>query len=186
MNNMLEMGFKVKLNAVAMKNRNIDDIIPLINLTKNNNIDVRFIEEMPFNGDDGQTNEGFWSFQDLLFYISEHFPDIISFPMKAGATAMEYQVPGHRGKIGIIAAYSRTFCGTCNRIRVTPLGILKTCLYDNGIFNIKDIMRQGANDKVIIATLKEALAHRAKDGHEAEKDRGRFPTFGESMASIGG
>jgi cyclic pyranopterin phosphate synthase len=186
MEQMLEMGFKVKLNAVVMKDKNVDDVIPLINLTKSKQIDVRFIEEMPFNGNGAQANEGFWSYQDLLMYINEHFPKITSFPMKAGATAMEYKIPGHIGKIGIIAAYSRTFCGSCNRIRVTPLGGLKTCLYDNGVFNIKDIMRQGANDEVIIATLKEALAHRAKDGHEAEKNRGGLPQIGESMASIGG
>jgi len=111
---------------------------------------------------------------------------LIEFPIKVGSTTMDFQVPGYRGKIGVIAAYSRTFCGSCNRIRVTPTGSLKTCLYDSGVFNIKSLMRAGASDFEIVQALKEAIGHRAKDGHEAERNRGFLPTIGESMASIGG
>jgi cyclic pyranopterin phosphate synthase len=101
------------------------------------------------------------------------------------STSYNYKVPGHRGKIGIIAAYSRTFCGTCNRLRLTPQGILKTCLYDGGVFNIKNLLRAGATDAQLSTAVLEALGNRAKDGFEAERQRLLGPV-GESMATIGG
>jgi cyclic pyranopterin phosphate synthase len=186
MHEMLAMGFQVKLNAVVMKDKNLEDILPLIALTEKNPFDVRFIEEMPFNGDDNHSNDGFWSYSDLLFYIDKYIPNLVSIPMKPGSTAMEYRIPGHKGKMGIIASYSRTFCGSCNRIRVTPTGVMKTCLYDQGIFNIKSMMRAQASDSEILIALQEAIGHRAKDGFEAERNRGPLPIIGESMASIGG
>jgi len=98
---------------------------------------------------------------------------------------MNYKVPSYKGTVGIIAAYSRTFCGTCNRIRITPQGQLKTCLYDSGVFNIKKLMREGATDEQLRTTFLDAFKNRAKDGFEAEQSR-----FGngvsESMATIGG
>lgn len=186
MQDMIDMEFHVKINAVVMKDKNLDDILPLISLTKDHKIDVRFIEEMPFNGDDNHDNDGFWSYQDLMIFLNKHFPELYTLPTMAGSTAMEFGIPGHKGKIGIIAAYSRTFCGTCNRIRVTPTGTLKTCLYDQGVFNIKDLMRANATDNEVLNAVIEALSHRARDGFEAEKNRGLLPTIGESMATIGG
>ena len=90
------------------------------------------------------------------------------------------------GSIGIIAAYSRTFCGTCNRIRITPQGMLKTCLYDDGVFNIRDLMRAGATDNQLQETFLQALGNRAKDGWEAEKNRKFGLPVQESMSTIGG
>jgi cyclic pyranopterin phosphate synthase len=101
------------------------------------------------------------------------------------STAYHYQIPGHRGTIGIIAAFSRTFCGTCNRIRVTAQGTLKTCLYDDGVLNIKDLMRAGLEDKEIKKHLLHAFTNRAKDGFEAERNR-KVHTVSESMSTIGG
>jgi cyclic pyranopterin phosphate synthase len=84
--------------------------------------------------------------------------------------------------VGIIAAYTRSFCGTCNRIRITPQGMLKTCLYDNGVLNIKGLMRNGDSDTEIFAALTHAIQHRAKNGWEAEKKN----IVHASMAAIGG
>jgi cyclic pyranopterin phosphate synthase len=98
---------------------------------------------------------------------------------------MNYKIPGYQGSVGIIASYTRLFCGSCNRIRLTPTGLLKTCLYDDGVFNIKDLMRAGADDKMMAHALIEALSHRAKDGFEAERNRS-WHKISESMATIGG
>ena len=100
------------------------------------------------------------------------------------STSVNYRIDGFKGTFGIIAAFSRTFCGTCNRIRLTPKGTIKTCLYDNGIFNVRDLVRSGATDEQLISTLQTALNHRAKDGFEAEQKRFNFPVS-ESMATIG-
>ena len=86
----------------------------------------------------------------------------------------------------MIAAYSRTFCGTCNRLRVTPQGMLKTCLYDNGVLNIKEIIRSEKADEKLLAALLHAINHRAKNGWEAEQLRKDAMPVHESMATIGG
>ncbi|MEM1215039.1 MAG: cyclic pyranopterin phosphate synthase MoaA, partial [Bacteroidota bacterium] len=94
--------------------------------------------------------------------------------------------PGALGSIGVIAAYSRTFCGTCNRARITPKGVLKTCLYDNGVLNVRDLMRAGATDVQLADTFRSTLQHRAKDGWEAAQRVTRSGPARESMATIGG
>ena len=107
-------------------------------------------------------------------------------PDPPNSTSYNYQIPGFKGDIGIIAAYTRTFCGTCNRIRITPQGGLKTCLYDSGVFNVRDLMREGASNEQIRDTFLVALGNRAKHGWEAEKNRNFGLPVTESMSTIGG
>ena len=180
MHQLLRHGIEVKLNAVVMEGKNTDDIIPLVGLTKDLPVSVRFIEEMPFNGT-GTYHPMHWDYVRILQTIKEHYPTIQKIQDPAYSTSYNYQVPGHKGSVGIIAAYTRSFCGTCNRIRITPQGMLKTCLYDNGVLNIKDLIRIGSSDDTIKTQLLTAITHRPKDGHEAEKN-----STHESMAAIGG
>jgi molybdenum cofactor biosynthesis enzyme MoaA len=95
-------------------------------------------------------------------------------------------VPGHLGSVGVIAAFSRTFCGTCNRIRVTAQGTLKTCLYDEGVLNIRNLMRNGSNNEEMKTELMKAFSERPKDGFEAEAKRMKGSPVKESMSTIGG
>jgi cyclic pyranopterin phosphate synthase len=88
--------------------------------------------------------------------------------------------------LGIIAGFSRTFCGTCNRIRITARGTLQTCLYGEGVLDIKHWLRSGADDEAIKAQLRKCIGRRYKDGWEAEKHRTRRLELSESMAAIGG
>lgn len=175
-----------KINAVVMNGRNIDDILPLINLGKNYPIAVRFIEEMPFNGTGLDEQQIPWDYPKILAYIKAAYPNIEKLKDAPSSTSFNYQIPDYQGTVGIIAAYSRLFCGTCNRIRLTPQGTLKTCLYDNGVFNIKTLLRSGASNEQIKDTLMDALSNRAKDGFEAENKRNFGMPVTESMATIGG
>ncbi len=180
MDQLLRNDIEVKLNAVVMEGKNTDDIIPLVGLTKDLPVSVRFIEEMPFNGT-GTYHPMHWDHIRILQTIKEHYPAIQKIQDPAYSTSYNYHIPGHKGNVGIIAAYTRSFCGTCNRIRITPQGMLKTCLYDNGVLNIKDLVREGNDDQSIEKALVNAINHRAKDGFEAEKN-----SIHESMAAIGG
>ncbi len=180
MNQLLRHDINVKLNAVVMEGKNTEDILPLVALTKDLPVSVRFIEEMPFNGT-GTYHPMNWDYVRILQTIKDRYPDIQKIADPAYSTSYNYHIPGHKGDVGIIAAYSRSFCGTCNRIRITPQGMLKTCLYDNGVLNIKDLVRDGQSDEAIQTTLLNAISHRAKDGFEAEKNN-----IHESMAAIGG
>ena len=119
-----------KINMVVMDGQNTDEIISMAELTKDSNIDVRYIEEMPFNGTQNGSSSIHWNYKKIFDQLVMHYPKLMKLPDPANATANHYQVPGYSGKLGIIAAYSRTFCGSCNRIRLTSQGIIKTCLYD--------------------------------------------------------
>jgi molybdenum cofactor biosynthesis protein A len=180
---LLENEIPVKINSVVMAEKNDEDILSLVELSRNNSISVRFIEEMPFNGE-GLKLENFMSYKKIMEKIKNVYPDIQKLPDEATSTSYNYQIPNFKGSVGVIAAYSRTFCGTCNRIRVTPTGSFKTCLYDEGVFNIRDFMREGKSDFDIKELIINALQHRAKDGFEAEKNRKNIVT--ESMTTIGG
>jgi molybdenum cofactor biosynthesis protein A len=183
---LLKHDMEVKINAVVMDGRNTDDILPLVNLTKDLPVSVRFIEEMPFNGDSHVYQGLAWDYVRILDHIKASYPDIQKVKDAPYSTSYNYQIPGHKGSIGIIAAYSRTFCGTCNRIRLTPQGELKTCLYEGDGLNIKDLLRAGMADSDLQNILINAISHRAKDGWEAEAERKANDPAHESMASIGG
>ncbi|HEY5327999.1 MAG TPA: GTP 3',8-cyclase MoaA [Mucilaginibacter sp.] len=183
---LLKHDIEVKINAVVMDSKNVQDIIPLVELTKDLPVNVRFIEEMPFNGD-GHVYGGLkWDYVRILEEIRDKYPGIKKVADTLYSTSYNYQVPGHKGSVGIIAAYSRTFCGTCNRIRITPLGELKTCLYDDGVLNVKDMLRQGIDEDNLNKMLLNAFGNRVKDGWEAERLRVEHKGVHESMATIGG
>ena len=185
---LLAAGIPVKINAVVMDGQNIDDLIPLADLSRALPVDVRFIEEMPFNGGSHAAGPASlpWHHVRIRQHLEAHFGALLPVPGPAGATASEYRVAGHRGKVGIIAAYSRTFCGTCNRLRLTAEGGLKTCLYDQGVLDTRALLRGGAPDADIVAALSQAFRHRAANGFEAEQQRPLHQLSFESMATIGG
>lgn len=186
MQQLLKHNIDVKINTVVMAGKNTQDIVPLVALTKELPVRVRFIEEMPFNGDGHSYSGMTWDYVKIFDEIRQSYPDIQKVPDPLYSTSYNYQVPGHQGSVGIIAAYSRTFCGTCNRIRITPQGVLKNCLYDAGVLNIKDLIRAGTPVAELQQTLNNAFNTRPKDGWEAERKRSDNPDFHESMATIGG
>lgn len=186
---LLDTDIQVKINAVVMAEHNIDDLIPLAMLSRDRNIEVRFIEEMPFNGGSLAATGGAglpWNHVRIRQHLEAHFGALRPLPTPAGATAAAYAIAGHRGRVGIIAAYSRTFCGTCNRLRLTAEGGLKTCLYDQGVLDVRALLRGGAADAEVAAALAAAFRNRAVDGFAAERQRPVHQLRFESMATIGG
>ncbi len=176
----------VKINAVVMDGKNIDDILPMVELTKKYPVSVRFIEEMPFNGEGNHYPTLTWTYKKIMDHIRSEYPTIQKEVDPLYSTSYNYKVPGYSGVIGVIAAFSRTFCGTCNRIRVTAQGTLKTCLYDEGVLNIRNLMRAGNTDAEIKNELMKAFSERPKDGFEAEAKRMKGSPVKESMSTIGG
>lgn len=186
LNLLLEHGIRVKINAVVMENKNIDDLYPMIELTKNQDVSVRFIEEMPFNGEGSHYPKLNWTHNKIVAHIKNEYPALVKIQDPENSTAYHYKIPGYAGDVGVIAAFSRTFCGTCNRLRVTAQGILKTCLYDNGVLDIKKLMRSGASDDLVKQHLLSAFNNREIDGWEAERKRQNDKPIHESMSTIGG
>ena len=180
---LIEQDFEVKINAVVMDGINTQDIISLTEFTRNNPVSVRFIEEMPFNGIGASSPVLNWDYIKILDEIKSQFSTISKVKDGPYSTSYNYQIAGHQGSVGIIAAYSRTFCGTCNRIRITAQGELKTCLYESGGMSIRELLRSAISDEKIAEILLNTIQKRPKDGYEAEK---KGPEIKESMSAIGG
>ncbi|MGH1516659.1 GTP 3',8-cyclase MoaA [Chryseobacterium sp. JK1] len=185
LDSLLKHEIQVKINTVVMENQNIEDIIPLVQLTKDLPVDVRFIEEMPFNGDD-HTTTLHWNHSKILNHIKDYFPQLIKTEDPKSSTSYQYKIPAFTGNIGIIAAYTRSFCGDCNRIRITPSGILRSCLYEGGGINLKDEIRSGKTDEELTHIIIKTIHHKPKDGWEAEKHTLTASQIHQSMATIGG
>ncbi|RSK37455.1 GTP 3',8-cyclase MoaA [Hymenobacter metallilatus] len=183
---LLAAGIRVKINAVVMDGQNTQDLLPLAELTRDLPVDVRFIEEMPFNGGSHAAAVLPWNHHRIREHLALNLGELTPVPARSGDTASHYTVAGHQGRLGIIAAYSRTFCGTCNRIRLTAEGGLKTCLYDQGVLDIRALLRGGSTDEQLAEALKAAFRNRAANGFEAESQRPLHQLSFESMSTIGG
>ncbi|MBI1307558.1 MAG: GTP 3',8-cyclase MoaA [Bacteroidetes bacterium] len=177
------LGIKMKVNMVVMAGVNEEDIIPMAQLARDGFADVRFLEEMPFNGI-GEEKQHFLNYRKIENILQEEFGNLEPVISKPGDTSKRFRVNGFKGKLGIIASYSRTFCGSCNRLRITPTGDLRTCLYADSSLNLRDLLRSGASDFEIADAIRFAVSKKPVDGFEAEKLRSH--QVEESMATIGG
>lgn len=175
---------KVRINAVVLADHNLNDLHELVDFGTAKAVDVRFIEEMPFNGT-GEVKAGVWDYRKILLHLSEAF-DLIPERPEPNGTAMWYRIAGRPGRVGVIPAYSRTFCGTCNRLRIDPKGKVKTCLYGKDEIDLGRIIRQGASDDVLLASVQEAISRRHPNGKSAEHEMLSDNKQHTSMASIGG
>ncbi len=184
-NSLLDNDFHIKINAVIMEGLNEEDIKPLCEITREMPVSVRFIEEMPFNGTNKKPKPLKWDYKRILSVINQYFPDLETLPIATHSTSMNYKIPGALGEIGLIAAYSRIFCGTCNRIRVTPTGKMKTCLYGKNKLDVRELLRSDMNDSEIADAIVNMVSTKEKDGLEAEKGHIHLSNM-DSMASIGG
>jgi cyclic pyranopterin phosphate synthase len=186
------MGFpRVKVNNVAMRGFNDDEFETFCELTKDNRVTVRFIEFMPFDSEQiWETGEHFLSAETMIRIIKNKYPDV----ELASGTRTEhhiYQVPGHKGKIAIIPAFTRSLCENCSRIRLTADGGIRNCLYSDEEFTLMDLIRSGCSDEDIVAKFREAFKVKSKDGFESRKKAALNEadvefTGRKSMTQIGG
>jgi molybdenum cofactor biosynthesis protein A len=182
---LLASGIPLNVNAVVMDGKNTNDVIAMCEQTHTRNFTMRFIEEMPFNGGTHELPTLLWNHDKILAAVQDAYPNLERIGRSNHATAELYRVPGYAGQIGVIAGFSRTFCGACNRIRITAKGTLKTCLYDNGVLDLKTLMRSGASNEEVSGALVYAVQHRFRDGKEAEQHTHAHLAF-DSMSEIGG
>jgi len=179
----LENNIPLKINSVMMAGKNEEDIFSLVELAREHPVGIRFIEEMPFNGE-GEKLAYFMSYKKIMAKISSKYSAIEKIEDEPFSTSYNYKIEDFKGTVGVIAAFSRTFCGTCNRLRITPTGDFKTCLYDDGIMNVRDMLRSGISNLEVQKQIQFAIGRRAKDGFEAESQR--KTKISESMTTIGG
>ena len=177
-------SLNLKLNVVVQSGFNTDEIVDFVRLTKDKNVAVRFIEEMPFNGKGQREMEESWTFNKILNEIKTEF-DVKELVSEKSSTSRNYSIENHLGSVGIIPAFTRTICNNCNRIRITSTGTFKNCLFDDGVFNLRDFMRKGASNEDLKALFLSLVKEKPENGFIAEANR-KNGAASESMSTIGG
>ncbi len=179
----IKKNIPIKLNMVVMKGINDHEIIDFVNFGMEHGVEMRFIEAMPFNENDGN-RDVFMSHDEILERITGHFRSIKKVNETSSSSSIKYVVDGTT-KIGIIPAYTRSLCGSCNRIRLTSKGEMLTCLYAKVGVDLKGKMRnQEATDQTLTDIIRKAVKGKKKNGFEEEELR-QEQVF-QSMTSIGG
>jgi len=171
----------VKINVVAMKEYNADEILDLVKLTLEEPYVIRFIEYMPMN--ESWDDHNFLSVDDIKAVIESVHTLVPIDGTHNNGPARVFQIPGARGEIGLISPLSNHFCGTCNRLRLTADGHLRPCLFSDTEIDIKTPLRSGANDAELRDVLYKTLALKPKRHHMQSVSA---PKCHRGMWSIGG
>jgi cyclic pyranopterin phosphate synthase len=148
----------IKLNTVLIGGFNDDEIENFVNLTLDRPIDVRFIELMPIGQAGHWAKKHFISNAEILNRVKDLQPIQSNDP---SSPAKYYKLPGASGKVGLINPISHTFCGSCNRIRLTADGKLKPCLHSEEEIDIKEVLKkgEGLQDVIRKAILRKPVEH---------------------------
>ena len=136
-------GIPLKINTVVMDTTSDIDILSMAELVKEHPISLRFIELMPFGGVKHQTKIAVPALEERLFKL---FSGLVEIHSDTVETARNFHIPNHIGSIGIIEGDSKKFCATCNKVRITSAGLLKNCLYDKGVLDLRTLLRDGSSD----------------------------------------
>jgi cyclic pyranopterin phosphate synthase len=147
----------IKLNTVLIGGFNDDEIKDFVNLTKDYEIDVRFIELMPL----GEAST--WAKSHFIpnTTVLERFPELMALCKEdKGSPAKYYKLPNGKGKIGLINPISNHFCSNCNRIRITSDGKIKPCLHSNYEINIRNLMKENVK---LLDILRLAIESKPKE-----------------------
>lgn len=154
--NRLGAGIKLKINCVVMRGVNDREVLPFVDLTEEKDIEVRFIEYMPFDGNKWSKNKMF-SYSKMLDLIRTKYPTLQKVQDHRNDTSKTWHIPGFAGRIGFITSMTHNFCGTCNRLRITGDGNLKVCLFGNAEVSLRDILRKSNGGEPIDERAFEAM-----------------------------
>lgn len=148
-----DLGLKIKINTVVIRNWNDDEIINFAKFARDYNVLVRFIEFMPLDGTGIWNNDLVVSKNEIINKISSNFMDI--FPLKdsnyhCSDPETIYNFADGKGKIGFISSITEPFCNNCDRVRLTSDGKFLTCLFDQKGYDLKSLIRSGKTDKDIM------------------------------------
>jgi cyclic pyranopterin phosphate synthase len=175
----------IKINTVVMRGINDDEIEDLARLTLEKTYHVRFIELMPTD------SSAYGNYESLFISVEEFMKKIhqigrvqIEPATDSYGPARLCKLPGAVGKVGFIAPISWHFCGSCNRLRLTADGKIKTCLFSQEEIDIKTALRAGATQNNIIDIIRQAVASKPSGHHLNAKDHQH--DCQRTMRAIGG
>jgi len=174
----INAGFdEVKINTVVIKGFNDDEILDFVDFAKDKDVHLRFIEFMPFFSN-GWHEEKYIPNEKVKRKIQRSYK---LFPLFDGSNiAVNYTIAGHKAKVGFVSSNSAPFCRDCSRLRLTADGKLKLCLFDDSDYDLKNLLRKGADDVVISAFIRGCIMLKW-EGRGAGS-----PVFSNVMTKIGG
>lgn len=185
---LLHHNFAVRINVVLIKSFNDCEIIDFINLTKKLDVQIRFIEFMPFNGNQWDKSK-LVTYAEILEKVQNNFPSesILRTKDKPNDTAKNHKISDFKGSFSVISSVTNPFCNTCNRIRLTADGKLKNCLFSNTETTLLDTLRRGESILPLIEkNIKSKFPVRGGMENDAEFQNPKLFSKNRSMIKIGG
>ena len=173
----------IKLNMVVMKGHNDDEVVDFARLARDKGYEVRFIEFMPLDGDNIWTNEQVVPSRRIQEQIEDLFPLVPVQDTRPGPATRFKFADGTQGGVGFISSVSQAFCTSCNRVRLTAEGGLRTCLFSLTETPLRDLMRSGVSDDRLGAVIEGAIWHK-EEGHLINQPG--FVKPAKNMSQIGG
>jgi len=146
----------VKINSVAIRGYNEDEILDLIRFARERNVSIRFIEFMPLDGLGIWSPDRMVSGREILEKVMGEY-NMIPNGREMGDTASLWSFADGRGELGVITPMSEPFCDDCDRIRLTADGKLLSCLFDTEFYDTKPLLRNGASDAKLAEYLIESV-----------------------------
>ncbi|MBF4507480.1 GTP 3',8-cyclase MoaA [Flavobacterium sp. JLP] len=185
---LLNNDFEVKVNVVLIKGFNENEILDFVKLTQFLPISIRFIEFMPFAGNEWDRSK-MVSQNEILFQVENTFSSdkIQKLEDEENFTARTYKIKGFQGNFGIISSITNPFCDGCNRIRLTANGKIKNCLFSNAETDLLTPFRNGESITNLISdSIKNKKKVRAGMVTVSEMDDPALHFDNRSMIAIGG
>jgi GTP 3',8-cyclase len=172
----------IKVNCVAIRGFTEEEVPALAELARRKPYVVRFIEFMPLDADQAWSGDDVLTGAEIRALIEERWP-LVEIPAKASSTARRFRFADGAGEIGFVNPVSEPFCSSCDRIRLTADGQLRTCLFSRREWDLKTPLRDGSSDDEIEALLRWAVRH--KELKHKINEPG-FVRASRSMSQIGG
>lgn len=157
-------GVRFKINCVVMRGVNDREVLGFVDLTRDSDVEVRFIEYMPFDGNKWSQGKMF-SYAEMLDVIRERYPSLRKIQDHQNDTSKTWHVPGFAGRVGFVTSMTHNFCGSCNRLRITSDGNLKVCLFGDAEVSLRDIVREVNGGQPIDEEALARLKRFAMDRH---------------------
>ena len=173
----------IKVNCVAVKGFTETEVPALADLARRKPYVVRFIEFMPLDADEAWREDDVLTGAEIRAIVEDRYGPLEEVPAKASSTARRFRFADGKGELGFVNPVSEPFCSSCDRIRLTADGQLRTCLFSRREWDLKTPLRDSASDSEIIDLIRFAV------GHKELKHRINDPGFvraSRSMSQIGG
>ena len=178
-------GLAVKINVVALKGVNEDELSDMVAWSHDRGMEITFIEVMPLGEEGGDRSDQFLSLAEVRNRLAERFT-LQPLAMSTGGPARYVRVAETGGRVGFITPLTHNFCESCNRVRVTCTGTLYMCLGQNDAADLRAALRSPNGDQALDAAISEAISRKPK-GHDFLADRASAkPRVGRMMSVTGG